>query len=63
MAWEAKKPLAIEEIEVDPPKEGEVRLRVYHNAVWVSSLWGEEGRWRVLEHVPIGASSKSEAAV
>ena len=28
VAWEAKKPLVIEEIEVAPPKAGEVRVKV-----------------------------------
>jgi hypothetical protein len=28
VAWEAKKPLVIEDIEVAPPKAGEVRIRV-----------------------------------
>eukprot|EP01098_Paradermamoeba_levis_P006688 TRINITY_DN2778_c0_g1_i1.p1 TRINITY_DN2778_c0_g1~~TRINITY_DN2778_c0_g1_i1.p1 ORF type:complete len:380 (+),score=128.99 TRINITY_DN2778_c0_g1_i1:130-1269(+) len=33
VAWEAKKPLVIEEIEVAPPKEGEVRLKVLATGV------------------------------
>ena len=33
MAWEAKKPLEIEEIEVDPPKAGEVRIKVLSTGV------------------------------
>ena len=28
MAWEASKPLSIEEVTVAPPKQGEVRVRV-----------------------------------
>lgn len=28
MAWEAKKPLTIETVEVAPPKAGEVRIKV-----------------------------------
>lgn len=28
IAWEAKKPLSIEEVEVAPPKSGEVRIKV-----------------------------------
>ena len=28
VAWEAKKPLSIEQVEVQPPKEGEVRVKV-----------------------------------
>jgi S-(hydroxymethyl)glutathione dehydrogenase/alcohol dehydrogenase len=33
VAWEAKKPLTIEEIEVAPPKAGEVRVQVLANAL------------------------------
>ena len=28
VAWAAKKPLSIETIEVDPPKAGEVRIKI-----------------------------------
>ena len=28
VAWEAKKPLSIETVEVQPPKSGEVRIKV-----------------------------------
>lgn len=30
MAWEAGKPLSIEEVEVAPPKAHEVRVKVNH---------------------------------
>ena len=30
MAWEAKQPLSIETVEVEPPREGEVRVQVNH---------------------------------
>ena len=30
VAWEAKQPLSIETVEVEPPKEGEVRVQVNH---------------------------------
>ena len=33
VAWEAKKDLVIEDIEVAPPKAGEVRIKVLYNAV------------------------------
>ena len=33
VAWEAKAPLKIEEIEVDPPKAGEVRMKVNFTGV------------------------------
>lgn len=28
VAWEAKKPLSIETVEVQPPRKGEVRVRI-----------------------------------
>jgi len=33
VAWEAKKDLVIEEIEVDPPKKGEVRIKILHTGI------------------------------
>ncbi|CAI9725679.1 alcohol dehydrogenase class-3 [Octopus vulgaris] len=33
IAWEAKKPLSIEEVEVAPPKSGEVRIKILHSGV------------------------------
>jgi S-(hydroxymethyl)glutathione dehydrogenase/alcohol dehydrogenase len=33
IAWEPKKPLSIEEIEVHPPKAHEVRIKITHTAV------------------------------
>ncbi|EDV25609.1 uncharacterized protein TRIADDRAFT_55892 [Trichoplax adhaerens] len=33
VAWEAKAPLSIEEVEVSPPKAGEVRIRIIYTAV------------------------------
>ena len=33
VAWEAKAPLKIEEIEVDPPRAGEVRMKVNFTGV------------------------------
>ena len=32
VAWEAKKPLVIETIQVEPPKQGEVRVKVRGNS-------------------------------
>ncbi|KAL7750948.1 hypothetical protein RI367_003528 [Sorochytrium milnesiophthora] len=34
VAWEAKKPLSIEDIEVAPPKKGEVRIRILATGVY-----------------------------
>ncbi|EGC34614.1 hypothetical protein DICPUDRAFT_48169 [Dictyostelium purpureum] len=33
VAWEANKPLSIEEIEVEPPKKGEVRVKILYTGV------------------------------
>jgi len=33
VAWEAKQPLSIETIEVDPPKSGEVRIKIFSTGV------------------------------
>ncbi|XP_061166223.1 alcohol dehydrogenase class-3-like [Saccostrea echinata] len=33
VAWEAKKPLVIERVEVEPPKAGEVRIKILHSGV------------------------------
>ena len=33
VAWEPKKPLSIEEIEVAPPRAGEVRIKITHTGV------------------------------
>ena len=38
VAWAAKEPLVIEEIEVDPPKAGEVRVKVEFTGEVQSSL-------------------------
>lgn len=35
VAWEAGKPLAMEEVEVAPPKGGEVRLKVMNAGLMV----------------------------
>jgi S-(hydroxymethyl)glutathione dehydrogenase/alcohol dehydrogenase len=33
VAWEANKPLSIEQIEVDPPRKGEVRVKILYAAL------------------------------
>lgn len=33
VAWAAKEPLSIEEIQVDPPKAGEVRVKIFATGV------------------------------
>jgi len=38
IAWEANKPLSIEEIEVSPPQKGEVRIKVITKFGNISSI-------------------------
>lgn len=55
VAWEPKKPVTIETIEVAPPKAGEVRIKVYANGVCHSDLsvldgkaWDPRVQWPVI---------------
>ena len=41
VAWEAKKPLDITDIQIAPPKAGEVRVKVRG---WINEYFGYEGR-------------------
>eukprot|EP00045_Choanoeca_perplexa_P002080 m.22953 g.22953 ORF g.22953 m.22953 type:complete len:378 (-) comp11309_c0_seq1:61-1194(-) len=43
VAWEAKKPLTIETVEVAPPKAGEVRLKVVANALCHTDIYTLDG--------------------
>lgn len=43
MAWEAKKPLEIVEIEVAPPQKGEIRVRVIANALCHTDIYTLDG--------------------
>ena len=43
MAWEAKKPLQIEEIEVAPPQRGEVRVKIVATAVCHTDAYTLDG--------------------
>ncbi|EDQ89207.1 uncharacterized protein MONBRDRAFT_32407 [Monosiga brevicollis MX1] len=46
VAWEPKKPVSIEEIEVAPPKAGEVRLKVISNALCHTDIYTLDGHDR-----------------
>lgn len=46
IAWEANKPLVIETIIVDPPKKGEVRIKITHTSVCHTDLYTLSGRDR-----------------
>ena len=53
MAWEPKKPLTIEEVEVAPPKAGEVRIKVLstgvcHTDAYTLSGQDSEGKFPVI---------------
>ncbi|KAG8462259.1 hypothetical protein KFE25_012079 [Diacronema lutheri] len=43
VAWGAKQPIKIEEVWVDPPKEGEVRVRVIANALCHTDMYTLDG--------------------
>ncbi|KAL3119574.1 hypothetical protein niasHT_010160 [Heterodera trifolii] len=43
VAWEPNKPLAIEQIEVQPPKEGEVRIKMMYTAICHTDLFQVSG--------------------
>lgn len=43
VAWEAKKPLTIETIQVDPPKAGEVRIKILHTGVCHTDAYTLDG--------------------
>merc|ERR1711963_1267872 len=43
VAWEAKKPLDIVDIQVDPPKAGEVRIKVISNALCHTDIYTLDG--------------------
>ncbi|XP_055849425.1 alcohol dehydrogenase class-3 [Episyrphus balteatus] len=43
VAWEAKKPLSIEEIEVDPPKANEVRIKILSTGVCHTDAYTLDG--------------------
>jgi len=43
IAWEPKKPLDVTEIEVQPPKAGEVRLKIFSNALCHTDIYTLDG--------------------
>ena len=43
VAWEAKKPLSMETIEVAPPKKGEVRIKIVHTAICHTDAYTLDG--------------------
>ncbi|KAL3086940.1 hypothetical protein niasHT_021804 [Heterodera trifolii] len=43
VAWEPKKPLVVEKVEVQPPKEGEVRIKVMFTAICDTDIYQLSG--------------------
>lgn len=43
VAWEAKKPLDVTDVQVDPPKAGEVRVKVISNALCHTDIYTLDG--------------------
>ena len=43
VAWEAKKPQDITDIQVDPPKAGKVRVKVIANALCYTDIYTLDG--------------------
>ena len=43
MAWEAKKPLDITDVQIAPPKAGEVRVKVIANALCHTDIYTLDG--------------------
>lgn len=44
VAWEAKKPLVLEEIEVAPPREGEIRVKILYSALCHTDVYTQSGQ-------------------
>jgi len=44
VAWEAGKPLVIEEVEVAPPKTGEVRLKILYTSLCHTDVYFWEAK-------------------
>ena len=43
IAWEAKKPLSLEDVEVAPPQAGEVRIKILHTALCHTDAYTLDG--------------------
>lgn len=43
IAWEAKKPLSIEDVQVAPPQAGEVRIKITHTALCHTDAYTLDG--------------------
>lgn len=43
MAWEAKKPLDITDVQIAPPKVGEVRVKIIANALCHTDIYTLDG--------------------
>ncbi|RWR98412.1 hypothetical protein B4U79_09887 [Dinothrombium tinctorium] len=45
ICWAPMKPLTVEEIEVEPPKAGEVRIKVIANSICHSDVYAYDGHF------------------
>jgi len=43
VAWEAKKPLSVEDVQIAPPKQGEVRVKIISNALCHTDIYTLDG--------------------
>lgn len=43
IAWEAKKPLTVEDVQVAPPQAGEVRIKITHTALCHTDAYTLDG--------------------
>lgn len=51
IAWEAKKPLTVEDVQVAPPQAGEVRIKITHTALCHTDAYTLDGHVRFLNLV------------
>ena len=57
VAWEAKKPLSLETVTVDPPQKGEVRIKVTALAIVLDDQAGQtDGLGSLMVHLVVVCS-------
>jgi S-(hydroxymethyl)glutathione dehydrogenase/alcohol dehydrogenase len=44
VAWEAQKPLIVQDVQVDPPQAGEVRIKITHTALCHTDSYTLDGK-------------------
>ncbi len=48
VAWEAQKPLIVQDVQVDPPQAGEVRIKITHTALCHTDSYTLDGKVSLL---------------